>query len=244
MNKKVKSALIISLILNFVLVFIGGYVVYKKGGINWMHTKVETVLNRNKTTENYLTPYYLTKKSIFESEKENSNAIVFLGDSLTDNYDWCEHFQNANIQNRGISGDTTDGVLNRLDSIINEKPKEIFLMIGTNDLGNGKQEDYIINNYKKILEQIETDSPNTLIYAQSILPVNKSLNGSAMADNNKIIDLNNKVKQLENDHVKFIDIFDSLKTNDNELNKDFTYDGTHLNEEGYKIWTNIIKDNI
>jgi lysophospholipase L1-like esterase len=242
MNKKIKLPLIISLIVNFIFILSVGYVIHKKGGISWVHTKVEAVLNRNKVTENYSTPYYLTKKSIFESEKENQNAIVFLGDSLTDNYDWCEEFQNYNIQNRGISSDTTDGVLNRLDSIINEKPKKIFLMIGINDLGNGKQNDYIINNYNIILEKIKKGSPDTIIYIESILPVNKSLSGSAMADNNKIIDLNKKLQQLQSNNVIYINIFNSLTTNDNELNKDLTYDGVHLNGQGYGIWVNIIKD--
>jgi lysophospholipase L1-like esterase len=64
-------------------------------------------------------------------------SIVFLGDSITDFFRVNEFFPGVYVINRGISGDTTDGVLNRLaESVYELSPSKIFLMIGTNDLGN------------------------------------------------------------------------------------------------------------
>jgi hypothetical protein len=61
-----------------------------------------------------LKPYYQHKKQRFESYKTKAD-IVMIGDSITDGAEWHEMFPQLNIVNRGISGDTTVGVLNRLD---------------------------------------------------------------------------------------------------------------------------------
>lgn len=242
MLKKLKIVLIISLALNLMLIFSGMYVINKKGGVSWIVEKSKAVFNSNKVTSINQSAYYLLKTSIYDIQNNNENAIVFLGDSITDNFDWYEAFKNIDIQNRGISNDTTDGILERLDVVIKENPKKIFLMIGINDLGNGKKVDYIVNNYKNILSKIKNESPNTIIYVQSVLPINKSLNGNGIFDNSDIMELNAQLEKLSDKNVIFVDLFSLLKTDKNELNKDFTYDGTHINGEGYKIWTNIIKN--
>ena len=59
--------------------------------------------------------------------------------------------------------------------------------------------------------------------------------------NNKNIDeLNGELTKLENENIKYINIYDSLKTDDNQLNEKYTYDGIHLNGTGYQIWINLI----
>jgi len=68
----------------------------------------------------------------------------FLGNSITDYCDWYELFGKLNIKNREIGG---DGVIDRLDEVTSSKPKQIFLMIGINDLGK-----------KRSVNQILTDS--------------------------------------------------------------------------------------
>ena len=56
--------------------------------------------------------------------------LVFLGDSITDDGNWDKLFPNLSAENRGIGGDSTLGLLNRLDQIIALQPSQIFLMIG------------------------------------------------------------------------------------------------------------------
>ena len=57
--------------------------------------------------------------------------IIFIGNSITEGgKNWSEKFNIPNIRNRGISGDVTDGVLERLDEIIFFKPKAVFILIG------------------------------------------------------------------------------------------------------------------
>ena len=65
----------------------------------------------------------------------NFNEIVFIGNSITEGgKNWSEKFNIPNIRNRGIGGDVTDGVLERLGEIIFFKPKAVFILIGINDL--------------------------------------------------------------------------------------------------------------
>lgn len=71
---------------------------------------------------------------------------------------------------------------------------------------------------------------------QSLFPVNTALTGHPL--NNSIIkDLNKRLEDLSNLYdYQFIDIYPEL-VEFGQLNKDFTFDGLHLNGEGYKIWT-------
>ncbi len=54
-----------------------------------------------------------------------------LGDSITDYGSWDTLFQRDDILNHGIIGDTTQGVLNRLQ-YINNTVEKAFIMIGVN----------------------------------------------------------------------------------------------------------------
>jgi len=62
--------------------------------------------------------------------------IVFLGNSITQDDNWDSLFNNHAFYNRGISGDVTDGVLQRLGEIVYVKPTAVFIEIGINDLFN------------------------------------------------------------------------------------------------------------
>jgi len=61
--------------------------------------------------------------------------IVMLGDSLTEWGNWHELVPEHRVINRGIAGDTSSGVLDRLQEVIERRPKVVFVMIGTNDIG-------------------------------------------------------------------------------------------------------------
>ena len=92
----------------------------------------------------------------FNSDPLNSGEIIFLGNSITaEGKDWSTRLNNSIIRNRGIGGDTTDGVLARSGEIIDSNPTAVFLLIGINDLYNNTietpSENYIANNIIKSL---------------------------------------------------------------------------------------------
>lgn len=179
-------------------------------------------------------PYYLAKESQFETLSIGKNDIVFLGDSITNRSQWEELFKKQNIKNRGIDGDTTDGILNRIDTITKGQPKKIFLMIGINDLLHGESTSHVLSNYNKILDKIRSSSPNTIIYVQSILPNNRLKSDDDIEFINE-----NLEKSANGKNIVYIDLFQKFVQN-NRLPLEYTYDGTHLNGTAYLIWKSEI----
>lgn len=181
-------------------------------------------------------PYYKHKKSQFEMLAQNDKyKIVMLGDSITDEGEWAELLDSRLVQNRGISGDTTDGVLQRLDSI-NKSAEKVFIMIGVNDIMRGKSVDEIFFNYQKIIQILK--EKNIKVYIQSTLFIGEK---RAENFNIKVETLNKKLKQFASDNnLIFIDLNKILSSN-KMLKHEFTSDDLHINGSAYKLWVQEIK---
>lgn len=179
--------------------------------------------------------YYYHRKEQFEMLPNTENEIIFLGNSITDQCEWHELFNNIDIKNRGIGGDDTDGILERLNEVTESKPLKVFIMIGTNDLAYGKTVEYVIENYKKIIERIQSSSPETMIYIQSVLPVDYAIHYTRpIAD---IMKINYQLKTIvEQKNLTYIDLFSVFKTDQDKLNPEYSFDGLHLNGRGYQVW--------
>jgi len=184
--------------------------------------------------------YYEERQTLFNNLASPINSIYFLGDSFTDNCEWNELLSNPKIKNRGINGDTTEGVLNRLTQITQSKPQKIFIMIGINDLLNNIETNKILDNYQKIITIIKKDSPTTKIYIESILPMNFELDKAKRNVNNQnILDFNNNLNKLANNSdIFYIDLYSAFLDSSGQLNQKYTLDGIHLNGQGYLIWKN------
>lgn len=194
--------------------------------------------------KNTYSTFYYQRASIFEKLRVDSSDIVFLGNSITNFGEWGEFFNNVHVKNRGISGDRTDGIYARLNTILPGKPGKIFLMIGVNDLQHGKTPDSVVINIIRIAERIMEESPKTILYIQSILPVNDKFGKFPNHTNNgeAIILINTQIKSYcQNRKLTYIDLYSSFKNKDDEkLNPDYTNDGLHLMGEGYLLWINLI----
>ena len=207
------------------------------------------VIAFQKNKEESIYSYYNMKCDAFKVDNINAshNQIVFIGDSITDGYRLDDYYGELSLAtyNRGIGGDTTDGVLRRLDvSLFDINPSKIVLMIGTNDISGGRSNDEILNNYREILSEIKERLPETEVYCMSIIPQN-SLFVSESAELEKrteiIIEVNREIKELsERMGYQYVNIFDGLSEN-NILKAEYTEDGLHLNHKGYIVWTEILK---
>ena len=96
----------------------------------------------------------------------NKGGIVFVGDSLTENYNVYEFYKGYNVYNRGIGGDTTLGLLNRMkESVYDLSPSVVILLIGINDfqLVENSSVDTIYENINKIINSIKLNSNITNI---------------------------------------------------------------------------------
>ncbi|MBR2712265.1 MAG: hypothetical protein IKE73_01000 [Bacilli bacterium] len=172
---------------------------------------------------------------------KNEN-IVFLGDSITELYQTKELFSGLPVVNSGFGGYTTKNILDIMnDAVYRYNPTKVFLLIGTNDIGNeGKDEEYVFENIKKIVEEINKNRPNAKVYVESIYPVGDEV--EEYEERNKTINsINMKLKDyFSNKETTFIDISNYLKDNDGRLKDDYTKDGIHLTDKAYLAITKLL----
>lgn len=182
----------------------------------------------------FVQPGYERRYSIFENNPVEPEDTVFLGDSITEWFPLNEMFPDIRIKNRGISGDTTDGVLRRLHQITGGQPRRIFCKIGTNDIGFGHALPHIIANYEMILAQIKAESPGTQVFVLSILPRHRRFVGQIQAANRDIAALAQKYA------YPFIDLFPHFANEHGGLRPEFTNDDLHLLAAGYAQFKAVI----
>ena len=187
--------------------------------------------------------YYDQREMLFESMPTSENDVIFLGNSITDGGEWCELFENPNCKNRGISGDITAGVLNRLETITKGKPAMVFLMIGTNDMNWGISNDTIVMNIHEIVQRIKAESPRTRIVVQSILPTNDCY-GLFTGHTKRYADvavINAMLKTMaEEENVEYLDLYSSFANNEGKMNPAYSNDGLHLNADGFSEVERIV----
>lgn len=187
--------------------------------------------------------FYEQRNSLFELLPVSSNDIVFLGNSITNGNEWSELFSNSLIKNRGISGDTSQGVFDRLDNILRGNPKKIFLLIGINDIARNIPVDSIAQNIKCIIYRTQAKSPQTEVYIQSVLPINPDF--GLFTDHMKpdsIQILNKKLKNIAQEYsIDYIDLYSMFVTaGTDKLDPKYTNDGLHIMGRGYFLWRDIL----
>lgn len=199
----------------------------------------------NKSTE-----YDIVKKTKMDNftllnQSAQKNQVVFIGDSIIELFPTYELFagQDKIVYNRGISGDTTDRMLERLDNnALNINPEIVYILAGTNDIARKIDHSVIVDNIKKTLTKCKENGVKKIIVS-GLYPVNKSINPSMVGGrtNKEIKELNEKLKSVvtENNAI-FSDLTEILIDKDGNFNKDFTYDGLHPNAKGYTVISNEI----
>ena len=253
-SKWEKKLIGLSLAANLIFLLLFGYIILKKGGTGYLAKRVKSIFQTDKSATAFTDSdkrklsypaHYFGRKSIYEALPDEENEIIFLGDSITDDGPWSELFKDLKIKNRGLPGDRTDGVLNRLPEVLSSSPKKIFLMIGYNDLSKGVKAQTVLLNYEKILQTIKTQSPRTQIYIQSILPVNRDFYKGRVSNQN-VKDLNDQIKKLSEKYkLHYLDLYSYFMDADDQLAADFSgKDGLHLNGSAYLKWKSILENQL
>ena len=194
-------------------------------------------------TQKYST-FYMQRSSLFNKLSITSKDIVFIGNSITNGAEWNELFPQKRVKNRGISGDTSEGVFDRLDVVVKGKPAKIFILIGVNDISREIKVETIVLNMKRIVEKIQKESPKTKIYIQSILPVNPDFEMFKGHMKPELIkEINQFYQNIAQEYkVNYIDLYSHfLEDGTDKMNKKYTNDGLHLLGEGYLLWREIVK---
>ncbi len=183
--------------------------------------------------------YWNLKVNKFNDETPmlKEGQIVFFGDSLTDLCNLNNYYPQMLTINRGISGDTSHGVLLRLSEIVALKPSKVVLLIGTNDILYGKPIKSTISNIRKILTRLLSET-SAKLYVESVYP----LGMFRKRFNNKVIKLNALIKNLCKElNITYINLYPLLLNAEKSgLNTKFSVDGIHLNKHGYEKITPLI----
>ena len=232
-RRLIKWIFILSLILNVAAAIYVGKKIYNRS-----QTKNEAAIIKKPV-------YHLNRDKVYEALPKDSNAIIFLGNSLTQYFELAELLQKPHIKNRGIHGDMIAGVLNRLSPIIATQPKKIFIEIGINDLEQKLSTGDLLNQYERLIDTLKARCTQTKIYVQSLLPVANSsqqLPGyCSPAMNKKIMEANVQLKELAMRKASiYIDIHSKLISN-GELAASYSVDGVHLSGEGYLVWAKALE---
>jgi lysophospholipase L1-like esterase len=178
--------------------------------------------------------HYIERIAEFKANPLQFGDIVFIGNSITEQGgNWSERFKNSKVKNRGIAGDVTAGVVNRLAEIYYYKPKKVFIKIGINDLfHNELTPEYVANNIKLIVNKIHLESPETKIYVQTLLPTaNNNPSKERIAATNTIL----KAMPSTN-YLQIIDLHTRFADQNDLMIGSYTTDGLHLTELGYLAW--------
>jgi len=177
--------------------------------------------------------YHEARAALFR-ELSGMPDIVMLGDSLTEWGNWHELVPELRIINRGIAGDTSSGVLNRLAEVIDRRPKVVLVMIGTNDLGLQVPPETLLGNLRAIV---------TRLREASIIPVAQSIlfrGGWLQADNATIAAVNaDWAAFCAAQGVRFLDLNAVMAVN-GQLPAAMTYDGLHLTAAAYRVWRDAV----
>ena len=104
--------------------------------------------------------------------QQDQGALVFLGDSITQGWgDVGSSFPGIKTANRGISGDTSRGVLIRLkEDVLSLNPSGVVLLIGTNDLEERAEPETIAGNVKLIITALRQLNPTMPVVLCEVLP--------------------------------------------------------------------------
>ena len=195
-------------------------------------------IEKDKNQQQLVKEYYDNKLNLYQQENDKYSDyevdVVFLGDSLTDGYNLKLYYPDYVVSNRGIGGETTHGLEERLKvSAYDLKPKVVVMLIGGNNLNT------MFENYEDILIGLKDNLPNTKVILLSLTAMGKD-----WGHKNEIACLNNvKIKLLaEKYDYTFVDLFTPLfDINIGEVYSDYTTDGAHFTSKGYEVVTSVVK---
>lgn len=192
----------------------------------------------------------LHKTQNYEQLSQDSlkETTVFFGDSITelcpveDLYATYTRKTGVPIINRGISAETTDSMLKRIEkTVLVMKPKNLVMLMGINDIAAKVDNQQIVNNIKQMIALTKQQSPKTHIILQAVYPINKTDRESLFdkfqlrdRDNQTIDELNEMLESLaKEEKITFLNVNSYLMDKNKELKKEYTFDGLHPNMQGY-----------
>ena len=168
---------------------------------------------------------------------QEQHAVVFLGDSITQGWgdNFRGDFKELNVANRGISGDTTRGMLIRLQQdVLDLEPSAVVMLMGTNDLEEKAQPATIAGNVGLIVKALEAYDPKMPIVLCLVFP-----SSAAKKRPSEQIQKLNQLMEADfkgNQQVTIVDTWTLFANQQGDAKKAEFPDLLHPNRVGYEKW--------
>jgi len=186
-----------------------------------------------------------------EVARQGDIDVLFMGDSITDFWrnpdgDYAgkpvldKYFGNLKVANFGIAGDTTQGVLYRLQNGEGQgfSPKAVMLMIGTNNTGRNTAGE-IAEGIGAVVLELQKNFPKAKILLLGIFP-RSTANDPVRAT---IAEINAIISRLhDGNRVHYLDIGSKFLDADGNIPRDVMSDSLHPTTKGYEIWAEAVKE--
>jgi lysophospholipase L1-like esterase len=200
----------------------------------------------------FLAPMFNAKHQANQQVAREGNAeLLLLGDSITDFWRNPEgpfagkpvldqHFGKWKIANFGIAGDTTQGVLYRLQDGEGEgfSPRAIMLMIGTNNTARNSAPE-IAEGIGAVVLELQQRFPESQLLLLGVFPRGRANDPVRQV----IADINTRISRLDDGkRVHYLDIGEKFLDADGNIPADVMSDGLHPGPMGYEIWAQAVSE--
>jgi lysophospholipase L1-like esterase len=167
--------------------------------------------------------------------------VVFMGDSITEF--WTKSYWNQSHINRGISGQTTPQMLLRFrPDVIALKPRVVVILAGTNDVAGNTgpaTNEMIVDNIASMAELARAHHIKVVL--ASVLPAAGFYWNADARPAPQIADLNQKIKAYARaQKMTYLDYYSAMVDERPGLKKEYSEDGVHPNEAGYKVMIALV----
>lgn len=159
-----------------------------------------------------------------------SGGVALVGDSLTHLGRWELLLPQVRVTNFGISGERAEHILERLEPIIAVQPRQLFLLIGTNNLPCDHALEDIARSVDEILGRLSAALPDCRLHLQGLMPRERKYAPQIRA-------LNQRYEAIARKRgLPYIDLFPRFADAQGQLRRELTGDGLHVNGAGYRVW--------
>lgn len=182
---------------------------------------------------------YNAFREIFAHYQDEERPILVLGDSHTAKLDWNAFLGRGDIAVRGIDGDTSEGLLNRIGDLDCHSAERVVIWIGTNDILTGIRPGKLVANVKSSVQLLRQKGSAEIVVC-AVMPF-ASWMDYAESLNAKVAEANSALEALSHkERVRFVDLFSAVCDANGYISESKTSDGFHLNRAGYEAVTDLL----
>lgn len=197
----------------------------------------------------------IARKECGQVTTEYFSDAAFLGDSITEGFtEYSINMSGALIcgyvgasPNQIVNGATMNhperGAEIPLDVLRERQPAKLYVLMGANALSAQGNDDSFVAYYGKMLDMLKEALPNTIIYVQSLTPVQgKATENSPGLENSRLQSINAQIAQMAYERgLQFLDLYSAFVDENNELSADYAQpDGLHFTVAGYEHWVDYL----